>query len=218
MVRPDRDRPLGPVVRCVGLTGDPCVGLAGGSPVAVSAGAPRSRLRARGETLSPERSIESPRWLVRTGGRGAKPRAQCESVNPAASRDRLPKGGKLAEPLMSRRRRETVPARTAWSRPSRVRRKGRGGHRMGAGHPGVLGRARGESPTRNRRDPTRQPTSGEGGAYKPMAKWHRAGRESEGPIVATKRRTTPWSEGALLLAAPLDGGKCEGMPAMATTR
>ena len=36
---------------------------------------------------------------------------------------------------------------------------------------------------RNRRDPSRLPTLGEGGSYKPMAKGDRAGRESEGFIV-----------------------------------
>ena len=36
---------------------------------------------------------------------------------------------------------------------------------------------------RNRRDPSWRPTSGEGGSYKPMVKWNRAGRESEGLIV-----------------------------------
>ena len=36
---------------------------------------------------------------------------------------------------------------------------------------------------RNRRDPSWRPTSGEGGSYKPMVKWNRAGRESEGFIV-----------------------------------
>ena len=39
---------------------------------------------------------------------------------------------------------------------------------------------------RNRRDPSWRPTSGEGGSYKPTAKWNRAGRESEGFIV-------PWT-------------------------
>jgi RNA-directed DNA polymerase len=36
---------------------------------------------------------------------------------------------------------------------------------------------------RNRRCPSRRPASGEGGPYKPTAKWDRAGRESEGSIV-----------------------------------
>jgi hypothetical protein len=48
---------------------------------------------------------------------------------------------------------------------------------------GVQRRARQHSLMRNRRDPSQRPTSGEGGSYKPMAKWNRAGRESEGFIV-----------------------------------
>ena len=36
---------------------------------------------------------------------------------------------------------------------------------------------------RNRRDPSRLPSSGEGAAYKPKVKGRRAGRESEGFIV-----------------------------------
>ena len=48
---------------------------------------------------------------------------------------------------------------------------------------GVWRRARQHSLIRNRRDPSWRPTSGEGGSYKPMAKWNRAGRESEGFIV-----------------------------------
>jgi len=49
------------------------------------AGVPRSRLRAAGEIRTSERSVESPQgavWLLR---RGAKLRAECESVNFAAS-------------------------------------------------------------------------------------------------------------------------------------
>ena len=48
---------------------------------------------------------------------------------------------------------------------------------------GVRRRARQHSLVRNRRDPSQRPTSGEGGFYKPMAKWNRVGRESEGFIV-----------------------------------
>ena len=51
---------------------------------------------------------------------------------------------------------------------------------------GVWRRARQQSLMRNRRDPSRRPTLGEGGSYKPMAKGNRAGRESEGFIV-------PWT-------------------------
>ncbi len=61
--------------------------------------------------------------------------------------------------------------------------------------PGVLGRARGYGLTRNRRGPTRLPTSGEGGAYKPMAKWRRAGRESEGFIVPPRLRNSGGGKG-----------------------
>jgi hypothetical protein len=49
------------------------------------AGAPRSRLRPRGEILWAERSVESPQEAVGSLGRGAKLRAECESVNFAAS-------------------------------------------------------------------------------------------------------------------------------------
>ena len=49
--------------------------------------------------------------------------------------------------------------------------------------PGVRRRARSDSSTRNRRDPRWLPTSGEGAAYKRNAKWQRARRESEGPMV-----------------------------------
>ena len=51
---------------------------------------------------------------------------------------------------------------------------------------GVWRRARQHSLIRNRRDPSWRPTSGEGDSYKPMAKWNRAGRESEGFIVLLK--------------------------------
>ena len=64
---------------------------------------------------------------------------------------------------------------------------------------GVGRRACGHSSMRNRRDPSRRPTSGEGDPYKPTVKGDRAGRESEGLIVpltpVTKRRPR---EGALL--------------------
>jgi hypothetical protein len=77
MVRPERDRVRVDRFRC-------CIRLAGGSPAAVSAGAPRSRLRARGEIRASERSVESPVRAGGSGTRGAKLRAECESVNFAA--------------------------------------------------------------------------------------------------------------------------------------
>jgi hypothetical protein len=49
------------------------------------AGAPRSRLRAPGEIRPPERSFKSPQEAVGSLRWGAKQRAECESVNFAAS-------------------------------------------------------------------------------------------------------------------------------------
>jgi retron-type reverse transcriptase len=71
---------------------------------------------------------------------------------------------------------------------------------------------------RNRRDPTRRPTSGEGGVYKPRAKGRRAERESEGLVVPVKAETrTPLEGSGPALVVPVTGGKCEGMPARANT-
>ena len=67
---------------------------------------------------------------------------------------------------------------------------------------------------RNRRDPSRRPTLGEGGPYKPTAKEDRAGRESEGLIVPLTLATRRPAEGrgpALVVLA--QGGKREGMVA-----
>ena len=49
------------------------------------AGAPRSRLRFGGEIHRAERSVKSPQEAVGFLRRGAKLRAECESVNFAAS-------------------------------------------------------------------------------------------------------------------------------------
>jgi hypothetical protein len=194
--RPERSRPPRGVASC-------CVRLAGASPVAVSAGAPRSRPRAWGEIPTSERGVKSPPGAIWFQRRGATSRAQCESVNPAASRDRQPKGG-AAEPIIPRRRQKTAPERAV--RVPVVACDGRAeADRTGGvqGAPGVRGRARGESLIRNRRDPTRQPTSGEGGAHKPMAKGSRAGRESEELIVPVmeRARTSPEGRGSALVTS-----------------
>ena len=49
------------------------------------AGAPRSRLRARGEIRPSERSVKSPQETIGSLRWGAMLRAECESVNFAAS-------------------------------------------------------------------------------------------------------------------------------------
>jgi len=64
--------------------------------------------------------------------------------------------------------------------------------------PGVWRRARGEGLAGNRRGPTWWPTSGEGGAYKPKAKWRRTGRESEGLIVPMKAVNAAGGKGPCL--------------------
>jgi hypothetical protein len=157
-------RPDGPAAWSVGR-GSCCVGLAGVSPAAVSAGAPRSRPRAAGETPTSEWGVEGPQGAVwPLGGEQVHGPSIKRTLQPREIDAR--KGG-VAEPLMPRRRQQTAPARTGAVQDA----------------PGVWRRAREQSPTRNRRDPTWQPTSGEGGPYKPKVKWGRARRESEGPIV-----------------------------------
>src|SRR6266545_3924801 len=93
-------------------------------------------------------------------------------------RESSPRKGGVAEPLMSRRRQQTASARTGSTQDT----------------PGVWRRARDDSPTRNRRDPPRRPTLGEGGTDKPKAKRSRAERESEGLVVARKSPTTTATE------------------------
>ena len=82
--------------------------------------------------------------------------------------------------------------------------------------PGVRKRARSEGLMRNRRGPTRRPTSGEGGGYKPKAKCHRAGRESEGLVVPRMAATItlPEGRGPALVVSAVEG-KGEGMPVRA---
>jgi hypothetical protein len=171
-----------------------CVGLAGASPAAVSAGAPRSRSRAAGEIPTSERDVEGPPGAVRLSGGE-------QDCGPSMKRTLQPreidtrKGG-MAEPIISRRRQQTAPARAGGVQDV----------------PGVWRRARGDSPTRNRRDPTRPPTSGKDPTYKPSVKWKGAGRESEGPIVLKKAATRTPSEGrGPALVTLVRGGKCEGM-------
>ena len=162
MVRPDES--LIPKDR-----GSCCTELAGGSPVAGSAGAPRSRPRAPRETSVSEWGVESPRGVIRLhGGEQVRRPSDERTLQP---RDINSRKVGLAEPLMSRRRQQTAPARIS------------GGVQDARG---VWRRACGYSSVRNRRDPSRRPTSGVGGPYKPMVKGGRVGRESEGFVV-------PWT-------------------------
>jgi hypothetical protein len=158
-------RPAGTAPRM--RSGSRCTEITGESPVAVSAGAPRSRPRATGETLASEWGVESPReavWLH--GGEQDRRPSLTRTLQP---RDIGTRKVGLAEPLISRRRPQTA-ARTGARQDTR----------------GVWRRACGDSSVRNRRDPSRRPTSGVGGPYKPTVKGDRVGRESEGSIV-------PWT-------------------------
>ena len=157
MLRPERTTPLR-------WGGSRCIELAGVSPVAVGAGTPRSRPRAPEETPSSEWGVKSPQVVVRLlRGKQVRRPSVKRTLQP---RDINTRKVGLAEPLMSRRRQQTASS----SGPMQDAR-------------GVRRRACGHSSMRNRRDPSRRPALGEGGPYKPMVKWDRAGRESEGPIV-----------------------------------
>jgi len=185
MVRPDGTAPR---------SGTCCIGLAGESPVAVSAGAPRSRPRAPGEIPSCEWGVESLQgavWLLRREqvlGPSMKRTLQPRDI-------RTRKGG-MAELLMSQRRQQTAPG-TGAAQDSL----------------GVWRRARGHSPMRNRRGPTRWSTSGRSDPYKPTVKWGQTGRESEGPIVLLTPVETRVEGRGPALVTPESEGKCEGMVA-----
>src|SRR3990172_9154974 len=120
-----------------------CTVPAGGSPVRVSAGAPGSRHQPSGEILRAERGVES----LEAGG---SKEAGRNRVNAAASSDYQPKGvreGRTGHVAAKAMHSVLDPERTL-------------------GLPGVWAAARFEGGVRNRRDPTRQPTSGKDRVYK----------------------------------------------------
>ena len=192
---PSGRRPSGGLGRVTGLARrrvynaavvrpESCIKLTGASPVAVSAAAPRSRPRAWVEMPPPERGVKGPQrvvWLVR-GEQVRRPSIK-RTVQPRDIRTR--KVGP-AEPLMPRRRQQTASGRGGEVLPCGGMQDARGVGRRACGHSSV----------RNRRDPSRRPTSDEGAAHKPKVKGRRAGRESEGPVVLT----TP----------PTNGGRGKG--------
>jgi hypothetical protein len=196
MVRPEGDGPLEARRAESGLWPGR-VGLAGASPAAVSAGAPRSRLQPLWETAPAERSVRS---LHEERAVTIEPRGRKRSCGPSMKRtlqprEMSPRKGGAAEPIMSRRRQQTASARTGGTQDA----------------PGVWRRARSDSLTRNRRDPPRQPTSGEDALHKPTAKGARGGRESEGLVVPSMRvERRAEGRGPALVVLPL-GGKGEGM-------
>jgi hypothetical protein len=171
-----------------------CVVLAGESPAAVSAGAPRSRVRVHGEICGPERTVESPYGIERfQGGEQRRGPSIKRTLQP---RERDPRKGGVAEPIISRRRQQTASVRAGAMQDA----------------PGVGRRARVDSTARNRRDPNRRLTSSEGRPYKPSVKGAGVGRESEGLVVPRRAATRTPSEGrSPALVALVVGGKHEGM-------
>jgi hypothetical protein len=185
MLRPEGTEVLVTEVPC-------CVRLAGESPAAVSAGAPRSRPRVRSEISGPERGVESRQGVVRRLGR--EQRRGPDASEPLQPRDRDARKGGMAEPIMSRRRRQTALA-----------------GRRGAG------RSRGREGGTRRQPDTEQerpsPTADvrQSGGYKPTAKSHRVGRESEGLVVPVRPGETRAEGRGPALVALAPGGKGEGI-------
>lgn len=158
MVRPDERSTRSGGCSC-------CIELAGGSPAAVSAGAPRSRPRASRETVPSEWGVTSPPGAVRLqGGEQVRRPSMKRTLQPREIRARKGEVGRAAH--------VTAKATDCTCKPGWVQDAS-----------GVRRRACGHSSMRNRRAPSRQPTSGAGGPYKLMVKWDRVGRESEGLIV-----------------------------------
>jgi hypothetical protein len=122
--------------------------------------------------------------------------------------------GEVAEPIMSRRRQQTVPQRAGTVGVAACGETADARTGWGQDTSGVWRAARSEGSTRNRRGPTRRPASGEGVPYKPSAKGGRGGRESEGLVVPWMAETTTLPEGrSPALVTSERGGKCEGMSA-----
>jgi len=169
-----------------------CVRLAGESPAAVSAGAPRSRSRVRGEIPGPERDVESPRGVVRLprGEQGRGPNAS----EPLQPRDRDTRKGGMAEPIMSRRRQQTAPAR-----------------RRGAGRSRGTEGGTWRQPDMEQERPSPTADVRRSGGYKPTAKSHRVGRESEGLVVPSRPGETRAEGRGPALVALVPGGKGEGI-------
>lgn len=138
-----------------------CAVPAGESPARVIAGEPGSRPPLEAERPKGEAWRRKPSAARAVGGE--QQRGPQHEVKPAASSDK-----------QSESRAEHVPAKAMRT----ARESGRAGS-LG----GVLGAARAEGTERNARDPSAQPTSGEGHPYKPMVKSGGVQRESEGVVV-----------------------------------
>ncbi len=183
MVRPDDELQL--LLPPEGLESSCCDDPAGESPALVSAGAPGSRPQAGGET---RQARAGRRKLLRR----EQPRGPQRYVNATASSDlqRESRAGHIA-----------VKAISGGPDPERP-----------PDLPGAGAVARVEESSRNRRDPSVQPLSGQGASHKPSVKSATAQRESEGIIVPMR----PVQQNAGRGKSPCggrvgSGGKREGM-------
>lgn len=141
-----------------------CTYPAGESPVRVIAGERGSRPPPEVERPKGEAWRQKPSVAKAVGGK--QQRGPQHQVKPAASSE-----------LQSGSRAEHVTAKVT----SAASESG-----FAAGPGGVEGAARAEGEVRNTRDPSRQPSSRQGPAYKPKAKAQGVERESEGAVVPTR--------------------------------
>lgn len=154
-----------------------CVELAGESPVAVSIVAPRSRSPAEGEIRPSKRDVECPARDVRraAGSNAAGPTRKREPCSP----ETLTPKGEEAEPIMPRRKQQTVRGRRI--RAGLLRGIGEGTRR--------------QLDTEQERSSPAAHTSGRARRTRPRAKSLRAGRKSDGFVVPMMPRATTAAEG-----------------------
>ena len=182
-MRPDENNPA--ALPWDGGLRSGCVIPTGASPVRVSAEAPGSRPQAGGEILQARAGRQEPLRREQEGG-------PQHEVNPAASKQKQWEG-----------RAAHVTAKATFSGPGSERQLDLSG---------VLGAARLQGTTRNRRDPSGPPSSGQGGSYKPMVKSSAVQRESEGIVVPVMVPTNNGTGGkGPCGGSGSGGGKREGM-------
>src|SRR3989441_48489 len=164
-----------------------CNEPAGVSPVRVSAGAPGSRPQPESESTRVKAGRQEPH-------RREQERGPQHQVNPAVSSD-----------SQWESRAEHVAAKAMPAARS-------SGPTSAAGLSGIRGTARAQGSWRNRRDPSAQPPSGQGRAYKPKVKARGAQRESEGVVVPVTGASHNASRGkGPCFGHACEGGKREGM-------
>ena len=141
-----------------------CASPAGESPVPVSAEAPDSRPQAPGEIP-----------VARAGCRKSdRRREQHEGERVRGPQHEVKPGASTEKQSGSRAAHFTAKATSVIRDSERA-----------TGPGGVRGAARVQGEARNARDPSAQPSSGQGGSYKPKAKASVGQRESEGTVVVS---------------------------------